>query len=101
MPPPSPDLAPADSASALAHFEAAFRFETDCWDVHDAISNKRQDFVLVDVLSPDLYAHGHALGRIKIPHCKLIEGLFSRYPRETVFVVYCPGPHCNGAHRGA
>jgi rhodanese-related sulfurtransferase len=22
-------------------------------------------------------------------------------PPETLFVVYCAGPHCNGAHRGA
>ena len=25
----------------------------------------------------------------------------AQYPRETIFVVYCAGPHCNGAHRGA
>ena len=95
------ETAPADSAAALEHFASAFRFETDCWDVNDAISNNRQDFVLVDVRSPDLYANGHALGAINIPHRKLIEGMLSRYPRETVFVVYCAGPHCNGAHRGA
>jgi len=101
MPSAITDTAPADSASELAHFESAFRFETDCWDVHDAMSNNRQDFVLVDVRSPDLYAAGHAPGAINIPHRKLIEGTLSRYPRETVFVVYCAGPHCNGAHRGA
>jgi rhodanese-related sulfurtransferase len=94
-------IAPAESAAALAHFEAAFRYETDCWDVHDAIANGKQDFVLVDVRSPALYAAGHAPGAINIPHAKLIESTLSRYPRETVFVVYCAGPHCNGAHRGS
>src|SRR6185503_16268727 len=68
MPSAITDIAPADSTAALAHFESAFRFETDCWDVNDAISNNRQDFVLVDVRSPDLYANGHALGAINIPH---------------------------------
>jgi rhodanese-related sulfurtransferase len=92
---------PADSPAALAHFESALQFETDCWDVHDAISTGRQDFVLVDVRSPDLYANGHAPGAINIPHRKLIESTLNRYPRETIFVVYCAGPHCNGAHRGA
>ena len=101
MPSSVVEIAPADSASALAHFEGAFRFETDCWDVHDAMSNARQDFVLVDVRSHDLYANGHVPGAVSIPHRKLIEATLSRYPRDTIFVVYCAGPHCNGAHRGA
>ena len=101
MPSSVAEIAPADSAAALAHFEGAFRFETDCWDVHDAMSNGRQDFVLVDVRSHDLYANAHVPGAVSIPHRKLIESTLSRYPRDTIFVVYCAGPHCNGAHRGA
>ena len=101
MPSSVAEIAPADSAAALAHFEGAFRFETDCWDVHDALSNGRHDFVLVDVRSHDLYASGHVPGAVSIPHRKLIEATLSRYPRDTIFVVYCAGPHCNGAHRGA
>jgi rhodanese-related sulfurtransferase len=101
MPSSVAEIAPADSAAALAHFEGALRFETDCWDVHDAMSNARQDFVLVDVRSHDLYANGHVPGAVSIPHRKLIEATLSRYPRDTIFVVYCAGPHCNGAHRGA
>jgi rhodanese-related sulfurtransferase len=94
-------VAPADSAAALAHFEDAFRFETDCWDVHDALTNGRQDFVLLDVRSPALYAAGHVPGALNLPHGKIIESALARYARDTVFVVYCAGPHCNGAHRGA
>jgi rhodanese-related sulfurtransferase len=101
MPSSVVEIAPADSAAALAHFEGALRFETDCWDVHDAMSNGRQDFVLVDVRSHDLYANAHVPGAVSIPHRKLIESTLSRYPRDTIFVVYCAGPHCNGAHRGA
>jgi rhodanese-related sulfurtransferase len=101
MPSSVAEVTPADSAAALAHFEGTFRFETDCWDVHDAMSNGRRDFVLVDVRSHDLYANGHVPGAISIPHRKLIEATLSRYPRDTIFVVYCAGPHCNGAHRGA
>lgn len=91
----------ADSASALQHFESAFRFETDCWDVHDAMTSGRQDFVLLDVRGPDLYARGHVPGAINLPHGKIIESKMNEYPRDTMFVVYCAGPHCNGAHRGA
>ncbi|MGH8187271.1 MAG: rhodanese-like domain-containing protein [Steroidobacteraceae bacterium] len=101
MPSSVTQVPPADSASALAHFESAFRFETDCWDVNDAMQNGRQDFVLIDVRSPELYARGHVPGAVNIPHGKIIESTMSRYPSGTVFVVYCAGPHCNGAHRGA
>lgn len=94
-------IAPADSAAALAHFESALRFETDCWDVHDAMTNGKQDFVLLDVRSPALYAKGHVPGAVNLPHGKIIESKMSEYAHDTVFVVYCAGPHCNGAHRGA
>jgi rhodanese-related sulfurtransferase len=93
-------IAPADSATALAHFESCLRLETDCWDVHDAMS-KGADFVLIDVRSPELYAKGHVSGAINIPHGKIIESRMAEYAKGTLFVVYCAGPHCNGAHRGA
>ncbi|MEK8030239.1 rhodanese-like domain-containing protein [Ideonella sp. DXS29W] len=91
---------PAASDEALAHFEAAMRFETDCWDVHDAMT-QGADFVLLDMRSAELYARGHVPGAIHWPHGKLTEGKLAGYPADTIFVVYCAGPHCNGGHRGA
>ena len=91
----------AESAVALEHFESALRFETDCWDVHDAMTQGHHDFVLLDVRSHELYAQGHVPGAISLPHRKIIESAISRFPNDTLFVVYCAGPHCNGAHRGA
>jgi len=90
----------ADSASAVRRFESAFSFETDCWDVHEALS-KGADFVLLDVRSPLAYASGHLPGAINLPHGKIVESKLGGYPRETLFVVYCAGPHCNGADRAA
>ncbi len=94
-------IAPAASKDALEHFSASLTFETDCWDVHDALSSGEPDFVLVDVRSPELYAGGHVAGAINIPHGKLIESRLAAYPKDALFVVYCAGPHCNGAHKGA
>jgi rhodanese-related sulfurtransferase len=90
----------ADSASAVRHFESAFSFETDCWDVHEALA-RGPDFVLIDVRSPDAFARAHVPGAINIPHAKLIAGRMAGYSAGTLFVVYCAGPHCNGAERGA
>ena len=94
-------VAPASSDRALEHFAAALEFETDCWDVHEAMSSGKADFVLLDVRSPALFAKGHLPGAVSLPHGKIVESTLRAYPMETVFVTYCAGPHCNGAHRGA
>ncbi|RQX83699.1 rhodanese-like domain-containing protein [Burkholderia anthina] len=95
------DIPAADSPAALAHFDASLRFETDCWDVHDALASGTPDFVLLDVRGPDLFAAGHVPGARNLPHRKIIEGKLAGYPADTLFVVYCAGPHCNGAARAA
>lgn len=95
------EIPAAASSDAVAHFSQEFAFETDCWDVHDALSRGVQDFVLLDVRSAALYAAGHVRGAIHLPHGKLVESKLSQWPADTVFVTYCAGPHCNGAARGA
>ena len=94
------EIPAAPSAIAREHFAAEFTFETDCWDVHDALA-KGADFVLLDVRSPTLYAKGHVPGAINLPHGKIIRSKLAEWPEETLFVTYCAGPHCNGAARGA
>lgn len=91
---------PAPSDIAREHFAAEFAFETDCWDVHDALS-RGPDFVLLDVRSPALFAAGHVPGAINLPHGKITRSKMEAWPEGTVFVTYCAGPHCNGAARGA
>jgi rhodanese-related sulfurtransferase len=91
----------AGSAAALAHFEASFHYETDCWDVHDAISSGQQDFVLLDVRGTEKYAAGHVPGALDLAHRKIIGSKIAEFPADTLFVVYCAGPHCNGAARAA
>ena len=63
--------------------------------------SQEPDFVLIDVRSPEAYSKGHVPGAINIPHGKIIESRLAQYGPDTVFVVYCAGPHCNGGHKGA
>jgi rhodanese-related sulfurtransferase len=86
---------------AVTHFERLLEFETDCWDTHDAMQNGEQDFVLLDVRAPEHFARGHIDGAVNLPHGRIVERNLERWPAETRFVVYCAGPHCNGADRGA
>lgn len=90
----------AASDAARAHFAAGFAFETDCWDVHEALA-QGGDFVLLDVRGPGLFAKGHVPGAINLPHGKIIASKLAGWPTDTLFVTYCAGPHCNGAARGA
>lgn len=101
MPSPVAAVAAAPSAEATAHFEGSLRFETDCWDVNDSVSNGPFDFVLLDVRGPAAFAQGHVPGAINLPHGKIVESRMRDYPPQTLFVTYCAGPHCNGATRGA
>jgi len=92
-------IPPADSPSALKHFESCLEFETDCWDVHESRTSGKADFVLIDVRSAAAYERGHVLGARNLPHSTITEDSLLDYPEDTVFVVYCAGPHCNGSHR--
>jgi rhodanese-related sulfurtransferase len=95
-------IAAADSATALAHFSALLSLETDCWDVHEAISSGTQDFVLLQTsTSPESFAMEHIEGAIHLHHSLITEATLAAWPSDTTFVVYCAGPHCNGADRGA
>lgn len=91
----------ASSDSAIEYFSKRLTFETDCWDVHHAISNDRQDFVLLDVRSKEYFLKGHVPNAVNLPHWEINETTLATYPPDTLFVVYCAGPHCNGANKGA
>ncbi len=98
MPSAVTEIQAAPSAEAEAHFAAAFAFETDCWDVHEAM-RAGPDFVLLDVRGADAFAAGHVAGAIHLPHGKITASRLETWPADTLFVVYCAGPHCNGAAR--
>jgi len=91
----------AQSAQALTHFETRLSFETDCADVWYATQHETKDFVLLDVRTPTLYTAGHVPGAINMPTRTISEQRLAEYSPDTVFVVYCAGPHCNGANKAA
>ncbi len=91
----------APSNDAKKHFANLLAFETDCWDVHDALSRGATDFVLLDVRSPDAFEENHVPGAINLPHARIVERNLTQWAEDTLFVVYCAGPHCNGADKAA
>ncbi len=94
----------ADPTAAVAHFRALAAVETDCWDVNASIdpdTGRPRDFVLADARSPEAYAAGHLPGAISLPHARITAEELADHPDDALFVVYCNGPHCNGADRAA
>ena len=87
--------------AALRHFEARLAFETDCWDVHDSMKTGNPDFVLLDVRSPGAFDQAHVPGAINVPHRSMTKERMARFADARLFVVYCAGPHCNGANKAA
>ncbi len=98
---PVTDVPAAPPEQALAHFERLLGLETDCWDVHTAVAAGHDGFVVLDVRSPEAYAAGHVGGAVNLPHRRISERALADFPADTLFVVYCAGPHCNGADRAA
>jgi rhodanese-related sulfurtransferase len=91
----------AESAAALEHFSRKLTFETDCADVYASFVSEHVDFVLVDVRSEKLFKESHVPRATNIPVLNITEDRLKDYSAETVFVVYCSGPHCNGANKAA
>jgi rhodanese-related sulfurtransferase len=40
-------------------------------------------------------------GARNLPHGRINERNLAEFPPDTTFVVYCNGPHCNGADKAA
>ena len=95
------EIPAADPDLALEHFERLLAFETDCWDVHAAVEAGHADFVLLDVRSAEAYAEAHVPAAYNLPHGRINERNLAQFSREKLLVVYCAGPHCNGADRAA
>ena len=44
---------------------------------------------------------GHIPGALNLPHREISEARLAAWPRDTLCVAFCAGPHCNGADRAA
>jgi rhodanese-related sulfurtransferase len=98
---PTTDVPALGSAEAKQHFARLLELETDCWDVHASLEGGAPGFVLLDVRSPELFRRGHVKGAVNLPHARISQRVLEDLPADKLFVVYCAGPHCNGADKAA
>ncbi len=93
-------LTSTEQDAAIEHFAARLRFETDPSDVAAALAGG-DEVVVVDVRGHASWHQGRVAGAIHLPHAEIPERAADLIPIGTPVVVYCWGPGCNGATRGA
>ena len=91
----------APPSEAAEHFARKLALETDCSDVRESMKGGAADFVLLDVRGPRSYAVAHVPGAMSLPHRDITAERMMAWPHDMLFVVYCAGPHCNGADKAA
>lgn len=69
--------------------------------MQEALQSGVPGFILLDVRGQASYHKAHIPGSINLPHRQITEDVLVNYPKDTLFVVYCAGPHCNGASKAA
>lgn len=92
---------PADPRDARAHFLARLSVETDPADVHLELERSPDRITVIDVRSSEAYESCRVPGAINIPHRTISKKTTASLDKNRTLVVYCWGPGCNAAQKGA
>lgn len=91
----------ATPVQAATHFATKLEFETDCWDVSESLKSGADDVVVIDVRSEQAFQASHVPGSFNLPRREITQATLDALSTDALFVVYCAGPHCNGADKAA
>ncbi len=84
----------------IQHYRDKLRYETDSWDLNEAMQNDER-VVVIDARSPKAFAEGHIPGAINFPHRTMNEDSTANLDRDPLYVTYCDGIGCNASTKGA
>ena len=84
----------------LNHYKQKLAFETDSWDVHEALG-KGEPVVVVDGRSAEAYAREHIPGAVNLPHREITAESTEHLDRSKLYVCYCDGIGCNASTKTA
>lgn len=82
-------------------FATKLASETDCSDVYNDIIQHSNHYVLLDVRAKEAFEKSHAITAVNLPHSDISPESLANYNKNTLFVVYCWGPGCNGGAKAA
>ncbi len=84
----------------IKHYERKLEYETDAWDLHEAL-DRGDRIVVVDARSSSAFNGGHIPGALNIPHRTMTPETTGYLDREAIIVTYCDGMGCNASTKGA
>ncbi len=74
----------------LNHYKQKLAFETDSWDVYEALG-KGEPVVVVDGRSAEAHAREHIPGAVNLPHREITAESTEHLDRSKLYVCYCGG----------
>ena len=84
----------------LNHYKQKLAFETDSWDVYEALG-KDEPVVVVDGRSAEAYAREHIPGAVNLPHREISAETTEALDKAKLYVCYCDGIGCNASTKTA
>ena len=84
----------------LNHYKTKLAFETDSWDLYEAMS-RNEPVVVIDGRSAEAYAREHIPGAVNLPHREIDESSTQSLDRSSLYVCYCDGIGCNASTKTA
>ena len=84
----------------LNHYRQKLAFETDSWDVYEALS-RNEPLVVVDGRSAEAYAREHIPGAVNLPHREISAETTAHLDKSSLYVCYCDGIGCNASTKTA
>ena len=86
--------------TAKSHFENKLKFETDSWDVNQAMEEKGK-MIVIDARSEEAYDNEHIPQSISLHYQIMDEQSTAHLDKEFLYVTYCDGIGCNASTKGA
>ena len=84
----------------IQHYEDKLSYETDSWDLNEAIQNGER-IVVIDARSSETFNEEHIPGAVNLPHRSMSQETTSHLNRKLLYVTYCDGIGCNASTKGA
>lgn len=84
----------------IEFYKAKLSFETDSWDLSEALKNG-SPIMVVDARSSEAYESEHIPSSINIPHKTMSVGTTKDLDKSITYVTYCDGIGCNASTKGA
>lgn len=81
-------------------YTAKLNYETDSWDVSEAINNG-DNLIVVDARSEQVYKLEHIPTAINLPHRNISSETTKHLDKSKLYISYCDGTGCNASTKGA